>query len=64
MNKRESDILGIIKGYKGNPIKFLFLRRETNYSPAELRQSLDKLIDAKKIKQETTESGIVYKVRK
>jgi hypothetical protein len=64
MTKRESDILDIIKGYKGNPIKFLFLRRETNYSPAELRQSLDKLIEAKKIKQETTESGIVYKVRK
>lgn len=64
MTKRESDIYDIIKGYKGHPIKFLFLRRETNYSPAELRQSLDKLIEQKKIKQETTESGIVYKVRK
>jgi hypothetical protein len=64
MTKRESDLLDIIKGYKGRPVKFLFLRRETFHTPAELRHALDKLIALKKIKQETTYDGIVYKVKR
>lgn len=42
---------------------FKQLLKHTLLLPAELRAKLDELIAAKKIKQITTEFGIIYKIK-
>lgn len=64
MTKRESDLLDIIKNYKGRTVTFNFLCHETLHARADIRKALDKLIEQKKITQETTYEGIVYKVKR
>jgi NADH:ubiquinone oxidoreductase subunit F (NADH-binding) len=61
MTKRAKDLFDLIKLYKDVPVSFIFLRRETSYTPQQLRAALDELKNAKKIRQDVEGTGIVYK---
>lgn len=64
MTNRAKNLIETIKLFKNQPVSFIFLRRETSYTPSELRAALDELIKAGELRQEATETGIIYKAVK